>query len=147
MVNWFMENVLCLTKYLAIIMKNFQIWEHFGIYVYIPEKNCYLWERILHSLSSGMKKMGKVGICLPLIVIKYIEILCGGWILFTKKFRFWELDYAWEGFRWNVVDDYSNNVLAFTRRNKLGEEILVRYAIFLRKLWKGIVSVCHIVKS
>ncbi len=46
-------------------------------------------------------------------------------IIYKKNSVFWELDYAWEGFRWNVVDDYSNNVLAFTRRNKLGEEILV----------------------
>lgn len=45
--------------------------------------------------------------------------------LFYRKNRaLWELDRSWEGFQWNVVDDTSNNVIAFTRRDVKGQELM-----------------------
>lgn len=37
----------------------------------------------------------------------------------------WENDSDWDGFRWHVVDDNNNNVFAFSRRDRLGKEVLV----------------------
>ena len=38
--------------------------------------------------------------------------------------EFYEIDYSWEGFRWLIADDMTNNVVAFERKNKLGETIV-----------------------
>lgn len=35
-----------------------------------------------------------------------------------------EIDYSWEGFRWLTANDKTNNVVAFERKNKLGETIV-----------------------
>lgn len=37
---------------------------------------------------------------------------------------FWELDTSWEGFSWADVDDSTNNVIAFFRRDKKGNMVL-----------------------
>ncbi len=37
----------------------------------------------------------------------------------------WEIDYSWEGFNWLVSDDNSNSVVAFERKDKSGERIVV----------------------
>ncbi len=37
----------------------------------------------------------------------------------------WENDLQWDGFRWNTVDDSNNNVFAFTRYDKKGNEVLI----------------------
>jgi len=36
----------------------------------------------------------------------------------------YEIDYNWHGFKWHVVDDKSANVLAFSRFDKSGDEII-----------------------
>lgn len=36
----------------------------------------------------------------------------------------WEIDYSWEGFKWLVSDDHTNSVLAFSRRDSKGEEVV-----------------------
>ena len=46
-------------------------------------------------------------------------------IKFYKNSRtLWELDVSWEGFQWADVDDNINNVLAFIRRDKDGNQLL-----------------------
>lgn len=37
----------------------------------------------------------------------------------------WEIDYSWEGFNWLVSDDNTNSVVAFERKDKNGERIVV----------------------
>ena len=37
----------------------------------------------------------------------------------------WENDCDWDGFKWHVVDDYINNVFAFSRKDRTGKEVLV----------------------
>ncbi|MBE6773447.1 MAG: 1,4-alpha-glucan branching protein GlgB [Ruminococcaceae bacterium] len=36
----------------------------------------------------------------------------------------WEIDYSWEGFRWLVSDDHTNSVIAFSRRDNDGNEVV-----------------------
>lgn len=43
---------------------------------------------------------------------------------YTKYSELYEIDYSWEGFKWLIADDNNNNVVAFERKNKLGEIIV-----------------------
>ncbi len=45
--------------------------------------------------------------------------------LYKDNSEFYEIDYSWEGFRWLTPDDSTNNVVAFERKNKKGESIVV----------------------
>lgn len=37
----------------------------------------------------------------------------------------WEIDYGWDGFNWNTVDDRENNVIAYTRKGTGEQEYLI----------------------
>ena len=45
--------------------------------------------------------------------------------IYLKYPALWEIDYSWEGFKWLVSDDNTNSVLAFSRRDSKGEEVVV----------------------
>lgn len=45
--------------------------------------------------------------------------------IYSTTTSLWENDTQWEGFKWNTVDDYKNNVFAFTRYDKKGNEVLI----------------------
>ncbi len=43
---------------------------------------------------------------------------------YLKSSEFWEIDYSWEGFEWISSDDNSQSIIAFRRKNSMGDEII-----------------------
>ena len=43
---------------------------------------------------------------------------------YTSHPALYEIDYSWEGFNWIIPDDCNQNVVAFTRKDKKGKELI-----------------------
>ncbi len=44
--------------------------------------------------------------------------------LYKNTSAFWQIDFSWDGFSWIVSDDYTQSVIVFMRKNKIGEQII-----------------------
>ncbi len=45
--------------------------------------------------------------------------------IYLKYPALWEIDYSWEGFNWLVSDDNTNSVIAFLRKDKKGDTVVI----------------------
>lgn len=52
----------------------------------------------------------------------YIKVLNE---FYLNNSELWEIDYTWNGFKWISNDDYEQNIIAFKRINKSGDELVV----------------------
>jgi 1,4-alpha-glucan branching enzyme len=46
------------------------------------------------------------------------------WFYLTHS-EFYEIDFDWHGFNWVIPNDKTNNVVVFSRENKVGEKVIV----------------------
>ncbi len=51
----------------------------------------------------------------------YIKVLNE---FYLNNSELWEIDHSWNGFKWVSNDDYEQNIIAFKRINKKGEELI-----------------------
>ena len=51
----------------------------------------------------------------------YIKVLNE---FYLNNSELWEIDYSWDGFKWISNDDYEQNIIAFKRLNKKGDELI-----------------------
>ena len=45
-------------------------------------------------------------------------------LFYKTNSELYEIDFSWDGFRWIIADDNTQNILVFARKNKAGEEII-----------------------
>ncbi len=43
---------------------------------------------------------------------------------YKENSEFYEIDYSWDGFRWIIANDNTQNIIVFSRMNKNGDEII-----------------------
>ena len=45
--------------------------------------------------------------------------------LYLQRSELWEIDFSWEGFQWLEADDANANTVAFMRKNKAGDSLII----------------------
>jgi 1,4-alpha-glucan branching enzyme len=52
----------------------------------------------------------------------YIKVLNE---FYLNNSELWEIDYSWSGFKWISNDNFEQNIIAFKRINKSGDELII----------------------